>query len=81
MLPQIFPLKKITESINYNTILEVNDENGEIYLLINLKYVTVVVADTAPPFKSTPHSTSIVFCETNVKHFQYNIEEATDHYI
>ena len=36
-------IKKMTESLDYNTILEVTDDEGEIHLLQNLKYILIVV--------------------------------------
>ena len=47
------------------TILEVTDDEGEIHLLINIKY-TLIVADTRSPILTTPHSTSIVLYENKV---------------
>ena len=59
-------IQKITERIESYKILEVNDDEGAIQLLINIKY-TVIVADTGFPIRNTPHSTSLVFYETNVR--------------
>ena len=69
----------MTESIDYNTILEVTDNEGEIHLLISLK-CTVIVEDPSSPILNTPHSTSHVFCDTRVRNYQQNIEAITDHY-
>ena len=65
--------QKITERIESCKMLEVNDDEGEIHLLVGIKY-TVIVADTTPPIITTPHSTSLVFCETRVP-----IQERSDH--
>ena len=46
-------------------ILDVTDDEGEIHLLIGIKY-TLIVADTVSPIPTTPHSTSLVLCETKV---------------
>ena len=58
----------------------VTDDEGAIHLLINLKY-TVIVADTGSLILTTPHSTSLVFCENNVRDTQYKTEAATYHYL
>ena len=59
-------IQKITESIYYYIVLEVTDDEGEINLLINIRY-TVVVAEPNSPILNTPHYTSLVLCETNVR--------------
>ena len=51
--------------IKYCKILEVTDDEGAINFLIRLKYIAIV-ADTGSPILTTPHSTSLVFCETKV---------------
>ena len=78
-LPKISRFTKMTEIVDYNTIVWVTDDEGEICLLVNLKY-TVKVADPGSPIRNTPYSTSLVFCETIVLHSQYNTEAATYHY-
>ena len=57
----------------------VTDDKGDIQLLINLKY-TVIVEDPGPPIQNTPHSTSLVFCETISIDTQYKKEAITEHY-
>ena len=71
-------IQKITEIVEYNTILEVTDDYGSIHLLINIK-CTLTVVDPGFPIWNKPHSTSLFFCEKNVGYYQYNIESATDH--
>ena len=58
----------MTEGVESNKLLEVTDDEWTIHLLINLKY-TVVVADNGYPMQNTPHYTSLVFCETNVRYY------------
>ena len=58
-------LKKITERVESYKIMEVTDYEGEIHLIIGIKY-KVIVADTGIPILTTPHSTSFVLCETRV---------------
>ena len=60
----------MTKSIESNTLLEVNDDKGVIHLLINIKCIVLVVY-TGFPFIQIPHSTRLVFCETNVRYYQY----------
>ena len=69
----------MTVSIESNTILEVTDDEVATHLLINVKYI-VIVAEPAPPIQNTPHSTSLVLCETIVIFSQYNTKKATGHY-
>ena len=69
----------MTESIDYNKLLEIADDELAIHLLINLKYI-VIVADPRSPIRNMPHSTNLVFCETNVMFYPYNAEAATYHY-
>ena len=57
--------KKIPVRIYSYTILEFTDDEGEVHSLIGIKY-TVIVADTGSPIITTPHSTSLVLCETKV---------------
>ena len=56
---------EINERIEYFEMLEVTDDEGEMHLLIGLKY-TVIVSDTVPPILTMPHSTSFFFCNNNV---------------
>ena len=56
-------------------ILEVTGYEGAIHLPLYLKY-TVIVVDDVFPTRNMPHSTSLVFCETNVRYFQYKTEAA-----
>ena len=69
----------MTERIEPSTILEVTDNEGAIHLLINMK-PTVMVEDPGYPIQNTPHPTSLVLCETIIKHSQYNTGAATYHY-
>ena len=71
---------KLTEIISSCTVLEVTDDEGEIHLLINIKY-TVIVAGTVTPILTMPHFTSLVLCETNVVDYQYKKEASTDQYL
>ena len=73
-------IHKITERIEYYKILKITDDEGEIYLLKNIKY-TVIVAYPGSPIRNTPHSMSLVFCETIVGDPQYKTEAATYHYL
>ena len=66
--------------IDYYTVLQVTDDEGEIQLLINIRY-TVIVSDTDSPILTMPHSTILVLCETNVRYYQYKIEETAQHYL
>ena len=70
----------MTENIESNIILEVTDDEGEIQLLMSLK-CAVIVAETAPPIRNTPHSTSRLLCETKVENYQHKTETTTYHYI
>ena len=49
---------------------EVTDEEGEIHLLINIKH-TLIVAYIVSPSLTTQFSTSLVFCKTNFRYYQY----------
>ena len=70
----------MTKNIEYNELLEVSEDKGVIHLVINLKYIVKVV-EAGFPFKNTPHSTNFVFCETNVRYYQYNTEAVVHHYL
>ena len=59
----------MTERLDYNTILEVTDDEREIHLLLNLKYIVIVV-DPVSPIRNTPHSMSLLFYKTNVIYYQ-----------
>ena len=67
---------KITERIEPCKILEVTNDEGEIHLLIGLKY-TLIVSDTVSPILTASHSNILVFYETNVRDSQYKIEAPT----
>ena len=54
----------MNENIESNAILEGTDDEVSIHLLINIKYI-VIVTDPGSPIRNMPHSTSLVFCETN----------------
>ena len=62
---KISPSKKFSERIEYWKFLEVTDDEGAIQSLMGIKY-TVLLANTGSPILNTPHSTSIVFCETKL---------------
>ena len=57
-------------------MLEVNDNEGAIHLLINIK-CTVIVVYPVSPIINTPHYTRLVICETNTRDYQYKTEAAT----
>ena len=59
-------IHNITERIESHKILEVTDDEGEIHLLINIKYKLIVV-EPGFPFKNTSHSTGLVFYKTNTR--------------
>ena len=65
--------------IEYNTILDVTDDEGAIHLIINMKY-TVIVSEPVSPIQNTPHSKSLVFYKNFIRYYKYNTEAATDHY-
>ena len=46
-------------------MLEVTDDEGSIHLLICIKY-TFIVADIGSSVLTTPHSVSLLLCETRV---------------
>ena len=56
----------MTERLDSNTILEGADDELGIKVILNLKY-TVIVVEPVSPIWNTPHSKSLVFCETNVR--------------
>ena len=60
-------------------ILGVTDDEGEIQLLMNIKY-TVIVEYPVLLIQNTPHSMSLILCETIVIYSQYKIEAITEHY-
>ena len=70
----------MTESIEDNTLFEVNDYEGEINFFIDIKY-KVIVAENGSPILNTPHSTSLVLCEKIVRYYQYKTEGITYHYL
>ena len=61
-------------------MFEGTDNKGAIHLLINIK-CTVIGVDPVSPIINKPHYTSLVFCETNVRDYQYNTEASTDYYL
>ena len=69
----------MTERIKYNAILEGTDDKVAIKLLINTK-CTMIVVDIVYTIRNMPHSTSLEFCETNIRYYQYKTEAATEHY-
>ena len=70
----------MTESIYSNEILEGTKDEGAMHLLISIK-CTVIVADPGSPIWNMPHSTSLVFCDTIFRYYQYKSEDSTDHYL
>ena len=70
----------MTERIESYKVVEVTDDEGAIHLLINIKY-TLIVAGTVPPILTMPYSMRLVFCETNIRYYQYNTESSTEHYL
>ena len=69
----------MTERIYYNTILEVNGDEEAIHLLLNTKYIVIVV-EPVSPIQNNQHSMSPVLCETIVVYYQHKIYAATHHY-
>ena len=69
----------MTEMIDSNEILEVNDDKIVTHLLIDLKHI-VKVEDPWPPFRNKPHSTRTFFSEINVRGDQYKTEGNTYKY-
>ena len=59
-------IHKMAESIESNTILENTDDEGVIQVLLNLRYIVIVV-ELVSSIKNYPYSTSLVFNETIVK--------------
>ena len=57
-------IRKMTKRIHYNKVLDVTDDKGVTHLLINLKFIAIVV-EPGSSFQNTQHSTILVFCETN----------------
>ena len=53
----------MTERIYYTTILEVTYDERTIHLIMSIKY-KVIVEDPGSPNQNTPHSMSLVLCET-----------------
>ena len=60
-------IPKITENLESNTILEVTDDKVVLNLLINIKFIVIVV-DSVFPILNTHYSTRFIFCETNVRY-------------
>ena len=60
--------------------MEVTDDEGEINLLIIIKYM-VIVTDTGYLILTTPYYNSLILCETNFRDSQYKTEEATCNYL
>ena len=73
-------IHKITESLESNTILEGNYDEGEIHLILNLKYIVIFLEPVSPIIKS-PNSMRLFLCETNVRDYQCKTEAATYHYL
>ena len=46
-------------------ILEVTDDEGEVHLLVGIKYI-VIVTEPRSSIRNMTHSTSLVLCETKV---------------
>ena len=61
-------------------MMEGTDDEGEIHLLINLK-CTVIVVYHVSPIRNMPHYASLVFCERNIRYYQYKTKTATGHYL
>ena len=70
----------MTESIDSNTILEGTDDEGQIHLFLNTKYIVIVV-DTVTPIRNIPHSKSLVVYETIVRDSQYKTEAFKYQYV
>ena len=70
----------MNKRIDYNAILEINDDKGVINLLINIKFIVILV-NKSPSFQNTSFFISLVFCETNIRDYQHKIEAYTDHYL
>ena len=65
--------------IESNIILEVTYGEGEIQLLINLKF-SVIVAEPGSPIRNPLHSTSFLLCETIITYSQYKTETSIGNY-
>ena len=59
----------MTKNIDYNTTLEVTDDEGSIHLLMNIK-CKVTVPKTSSPIQNTKNPTSLVLCEINLRYYQ-----------
>ena len=59
---------------------EVTNDEGAIYLLINIRY-TMIMADPESPIRNMSQSTSLVLFETNIRGQQYKTEVTTCHYL
>ena len=66
----------MTEKIDSNKSLGGTDNEGAINLLIDIK-CTLIVVDYFFSVRNTPHSMSLVFCETNFRYHQYKKDAAT----
>ena len=61
----------MTERLDSNKILEGNDYEGEIQLLLSIKYIVILVDPTPPPpILNMPHYMSFVFYKTKVRDYQ-----------
>ena len=60
-------INKITERIESNKILEDTGYEGSIFLLLSIKYIVILVYSLST-ILNTPHPTSLVLCETNVRY-------------
>ena len=69
-------IHKITERIDSNIIFEVAGDKEAIHLLLNTKYIVIVV-EPVFPIQNKQHSTSPVLCETIVRYYQHKIDAAT----
>ena len=58
---------KTAKRIELNTILEVIDDQVVINLLMNFKYIGIVL-DPGSPLQNMSHYTRFIFCETNVRY-------------
>ena len=69
-LPQILPFKTLMKGSSLIKFWEVTGNKGVILLLINIK-CTVIVVDHGSPIRNMPHSTILIFYETNFIYPQY----------
>lgn len=69
-------IKKMTEMIVSNKILDVTGNKGVTHLLRNFKCTSIVV-ESGYPFINTPHSTRFVLSDTNTNDNQHYTEIAT----